>query len=58
MLLIMYSIAISKSDRIKSVLWEYSYDEYLEEFNKGKIQITPHYWLYTHETDLIQATFI
>ena len=47
-----------KQIRIKSVSWEYSYDqEYLEEFNKGKSLNTPDYFLYSHETDLILIRF-
>ena len=45
------STPLNKSQRIKSLSWEYSCDEgYVKEFNKGKIL---KYSLYSQETDLI-----
>ena len=47
----------AKGLRITSVSLENSCDEeYLEEFNKGKI-LKPYYYLYSHETDFIPKIF-
>ena len=48
---------IAFRSRIKSVSWEYSYDEYFEEINKGKILNTSYNWLYARPTDMIPQAY-